>query len=180
MLGVVQYEAIICGKDTCKCARGMLHHAYYHYFRDPLTHRRIKSYVPRFAVCKLKQRLRYWKNKYYFYNYMPGKTIAYAGVNMDNARLSLYYKRLHILTRMAKDNFMKRIYKLNAEDQVSYEGEFSGEPYCYLLDEKGTPAPDYARLLLKTIEMHYKGAMPSEVSHKMKSIINASQCDKLH
>lgn len=154
MLGVVQRESITCGKDNCKCVRSEPHHAYYHYFRDPLTLIRTKRYVPRFAVCKLKQRLRYWKNKYYFWNYMPEKTIVYSGVQLDKKRMSLYYKRLHILTRIAKNNFFERIKNEDGTTPHFCESEFSGEPYRYLLHEKAAPAPNYLRLLLKAVDVH--------------------------
>lgn len=152
MLGVVQREAITCGKNNCRCMRGKVHYAYYHYFRDPLTKQRLKRYVPRYDVCTLKQRLRYWKNKYYFWRYMPVKTIVYAAEQLDQKRMSIYYKRLHILTRLAKNNFFERIKNEDGTIPHFCESEFSGKPYRYLLREKGAPVPNYLQLLLKSVK----------------------------
>lgn len=151
-LGVVQRESVRCGKRNCACVNGKPHHGYYHYFRDPLSKLRYKRYIPRYAVCKLKQRLRYWKNKYYFWNYMPAKTLVYAGILIDQKRMSSYYKRLHILTQIAKNNFFESIKNMDQKILLYCDSEFSGEPYRYLLCEKGTPAPNYLQLLLKSVK----------------------------
>lgn len=153
ILGIVQREQVRCGRSNCACVRGKVHHAYYHYYRDPLTKQHIKHYIPRLAVSKLKQRIQYWKNKYYFWNFLPSKTIAYSGEFLDKTRMSLFYKRLHILTQHAKTNFLAGVGRTDNFSQTLYANEWSGKPYRYLLHEKGAHVPTYLELLLKRADM---------------------------
>jgi len=159
ILGIVHREPIKCGKPNCHCVFGEPHYAYYHYYRDPFTKQRHKRYIPRYAVCKLKQRLQYWKNKYYFWNSPPGLTIAYSEVKIDNKRTSLFYKRLHILTRIARDNFTNVTVSFSKDTKNGFDADWYHKPYRYILREKGTHAPTSMDLLLKSADMLYKHTM---------------------
>ena len=174
ILGIVQREPIKCGKPNCNCVFGKPHYAHYHYYRDPLTHQRLKRYIPRLEVCKLKQRLQYWKNKYYFWNYMPAKTIAYSKVILDNKRTSLFYKRLHILTQVARTNLSKMTESFGKDTQISFDVDWYHKPYRYILREKGTHAVNSFDLLLKSADMLYKHTMRFRAVHKMNMNIEAN------